>query len=169
MDYCALCLGPPGFPPAGKQVVSLIKWPESRSPCPGHATASWNNKHGTGLHCSPTQTEGQMDRADCLGWTFVNCFTRVRPAAMDRKHSERVGAEQELSCFFALFSLQGPITSVFPPQTFVLPFYSVSFYYSFPFWRFFRKRNACNFYVIICADSRQTEHVSFDIYFDKYL
>ena len=77
-----------------------------------------------------------MDGADRLGWTFINCFTRVRPAVMDRNDSERVGAEQELRCFFTLFSLRGPITSVFPPQTFVLPFYSVSFH-AFPFLKVF--------------------------------
>lgn len=69
--------------------------------------------------------------------------------------------------FFTLFSLQGSIFKLL-----FFHFYSIFLLSHFEgFFLLGEKKNACNFYVIgiFVLSSRQTEHVSFDIYFDKYL
>lgn len=82
---------------------------------------------------------------------------------MDRNDSEQGGAEQELNCFFTIFSPQCPINSLLPSD------FCSSFLF-FPFLRFLeKKKKKIPVIFMLYVLTVDTEHVSFDIYFDKYL
>lgn len=79
---------------------------------------------------------------------------------MDRNDSEQGGAEQELNCFLTIFSPQCPINSFSLRLLFFLFILSL--------FEVLGKKIPVIFMLsyVLTVD---TEHVSFDIYFDKYL